>query len=129
MGARQLGLSANNYVLLGVPTSPYPVLDVINHVLKLDDDTTLALCGSLFAKQLGFTLEDMQEGKAFSALNEHPALLIYDQDDKKVRLQHGLSIKHALPNATFITTEKLGHRKLMWDDEVVKRVVGFIEAH
>ncbi|WP_423194271.1 alpha/beta fold hydrolase [Cupriavidus sp. H18C2] len=55
-----------------------------------------------------------------------PVLVIHDRDDKEVRWEDGAAIAGAWPDARLITTEGLGHRRILRDAEVVSHVAHFI---
>jgi pimeloyl-ACP methyl ester carboxylesterase len=60
-----------------------------------------------------------------------PALIIHDRDDRDVPWQEGEAVARAWPNARFLRTEGLGHRRILRDPEVIDRVVRFLgqEGH
>jgi pimeloyl-ACP methyl ester carboxylesterase len=55
-----------------------------------------------------------------------PALIIHDRDDRDVPWQEGEAVARAWPNARFLRTEGLGHRRILRDPEVIDRVVRFL---
>ena len=55
-----------------------------------------------------------------------PALVIHDRHDKTVRWQDGAAIAGAWPGARLLTTEGLGHRRILADDAVLGHVVDFV---
>ena len=54
-----------------------------------------------------------------------PILLIHDRDDREIPFDHGLQIKAMLPDAEFIATGGLGHRRVLKDADVIKRIIKF----
>jgi pimeloyl-ACP methyl ester carboxylesterase len=57
-----------------------------------------------------------------------PGLIIHDQDDRDVPFQEGAAVAQAWPDAQFVRTTGLGHRRILRDPEVIARVVAFIAA-
>ena len=57
-----------------------------------------------------------------------PALVIHDEDDSSVPWQQGRLIADAWPGAQFVTTQGLGHTRILRDPAVIERVAGFIGA-
>ena len=57
-----------------------------------------------------------------------PLLVIHDEDDSFVPLQFGQSIAAAWPGAKLVTTEGLGHRRILRAAHVNDLAVGFIDV-
>jgi pimeloyl-ACP methyl ester carboxylesterase len=57
-----------------------------------------------------------------------PLLVVHDRDDAEVPWQHGDAIARAWPGATLLTTDALGHRRILRAPEVVRAVVEFVAA-
>ncbi|WP_375605244.1 alpha/beta fold hydrolase [Flavobacterium davisii] len=55
-----------------------------------------------------------------------PTLVIHDKDDYEVPISCGKAIYNQLPNGLFIETEKLGHRKILGNDDVIAQVMQFL---
>lgn len=55
-----------------------------------------------------------------------PLLIIHDREDPDVSWEDGASIASAWPGAELVTTEGLGHRRIVHDPEVVSRAVAFL---
>ena len=58
-----------------------------------------------------------------------PLLVIHDRGDAEVPWQAGAAIAHAWPGARLLTTDALGHRRLLRDPTVVTAAVSFIATH
>ncbi len=56
-----------------------------------------------------------------------PTLLIHDIDDREIGIEHSKQIVEMWPWATLITTEGLGHRKILDDSKVVNEMLEFIQ--
>ncbi len=56
-----------------------------------------------------------------------PTLVIHDRHDKEVRWEDGAAIAGAWPGARLLTTEGLGHRRILKDPDVIRRTVAFVE--
>jgi pimeloyl-ACP methyl ester carboxylesterase len=57
-----------------------------------------------------------------------PALIFHDVQDADVPYGHGEEIARAWPGAELVTTTGLGHRAILWNPEVIRRTVAFLEA-
>lgn len=55
-----------------------------------------------------------------------PALIVHDQGDREVSAETGSAIAAAWAGSRFQLTQGLGHRRILRDDEVVRRVVAFV---
>ena len=58
---------------------------------------------------------------------EIPMLVVHDRDDPEVPFQHGIELAAALPRSEVVATQGLGHRTILYDAAVVRRVVQFVE--
>jgi hypothetical protein len=56
------------------------------------------------------------------------ALVIHDREDVEVPWREGAAIAAAWPGAELLTTQGLGHRRILRDPAVVARVSTFLEA-
>lgn len=54
------------------------------------------------------------------------SLIVHDKDDKEVPYASGLEIHHAWPHSQLLTTQGLGHRRVLKDTHVVQVVTDFI---
>lgn len=54
-------------------------------------------------------------------------LLVHDEGDKDVSMNHPLAVMEAYPKATLLRTTGLGHTRILKDDKVIRAVVTFIE--
>jgi pimeloyl-ACP methyl ester carboxylesterase len=57
-----------------------------------------------------------------------PALLVHDDEDHDVPWQEGAALARAWPGAELFRTHGLGHRRILHNPEVVRRVCEFVTA-
>lgn len=57
-----------------------------------------------------------------------PTLIVHDRRDKEVPYAEGERLDAAWPNATLITTDGLGHQRILRDDDVIKQAVAFLSG-
>lgn len=57
-----------------------------------------------------------------------PTLLIHDSDDREIGIEHSQQICKMWPWATLVTTEGLGHRKILDDSKVGEEMSNFINT-
>jgi pimeloyl-ACP methyl ester carboxylesterase len=55
-----------------------------------------------------------------------PTLILHDGEDKEIDIEHARQISKMWPWAKLITTQGLGHRKILDDREVVENIMNFI---
>jgi predicted alpha/beta hydrolase family esterase len=55
-------------------------------------------------------------------------MLIHDKNDKEVSYQNAMRIQNSWPNAQTVFTNKLGHRKILRDKEVINKVCHFLDS-
>lgn len=54
-----------------------------------------------------------------------PVLVIHDEDDKDVPVRCGHEIRQNLKNGTLMITQKLGHRKILGNPDVIEKIIAF----
>ena len=55
-----------------------------------------------------------------------PALIIHDEDDQDVSVKQAHQNHKAWKNSEYLETKGLGHRLILSDDDVIKRIVAFL---
>lgn len=55
-----------------------------------------------------------------------PTLVVHDREDNEVRWEDGAAIAGAWPGAQLLTTSGLGHRRILQDPGVIRRIAEFI---
>lgn len=54
-------------------------------------------------------------------------LVIHDEDDADISWRSGEEIARAWPNAKFIKTKGLGHRRIIHDEAVISSIMTFLD--
>jgi len=119
------GLKVNKAVIIGSGDIVQDILD--EFIFKME-----------LKKELGHNLRDFFENKYqlkmddFSAYKaaqkiEIPVLVIHDNDDPEVPVKAGIHIHQNLKNGTLMLTEGLGHRKILGNHNVIKKILEFIK--
>ncbi|MBS0287679.1 MAG: alpha/beta hydrolase [Proteobacteria bacterium] len=57
-----------------------------------------------------------------------PTMIVHDKDDDVVPFKDGQEVIKILKQGTFLETQELGHRKILFDTNVVKQVSQFIQS-
>ncbi len=55
-------------------------------------------------------------------------LLVHDENDPEVSINHALELVKAYPQATLFQTRGLGHTRILRDDEVIRKCLSFIKG-
>jgi pimeloyl-ACP methyl ester carboxylesterase len=78
-----------------------------------------------FERQFGFRWEEFDVVRAVASFSAS-LLVFHDRNDREVSWSDGAAIASAWPGAELVTTEGLGHTRIVHDPEVVRRVVAFV---
>jgi len=57
-----------------------------------------------------------------------PALVVHDRGDREVPFHDAERLVARWPNATLLATDGIGHRRILKDDDVIRRVVEFVSV-
>lgn len=88
--------------------------------------------------KIGIKLRDYFEKKYKSKMDYYstsnaakevsiPILIIHDENDDDVNIKSAYNIKENLKNSSLMVTKNLGHRRILGNTEVIKRIVEFIK--
>lgn len=123
--AMSSGFSIDRIVCVCPPDNFDVIINNFKKALALPDAVAAIVFTKFYATH-GFSLphriSTVENVKALS--NE--ALVIHDEDDTDLGWQCGKNVADAWPNAKFIKTSGLGHRRIIRDPGVIKTTVDFI---
>lgn len=118
------GLAVARAVFLGPPASPVGWFESMARFLQLDATATSAARASLESR-VGRRLEDLT-AEVLGPQVSTPLLVVHDRGDAEVQWKEGARIARSVPGATMISTEGLGHRRILRDRTVVETAVRFV---
>lgn len=125
LNAIRRGLNVKKAIIIG---SGDVVEDILNDfVLKLKLKPNIAQrMKSDFENKLG---ETMNSYSAYIAAKEIsiPVLVIHDENDEDVPVSAAHHIHQHLSKGQILITKELGHRKILGDNKVIKKIVEFIQ--
>ncbi len=79
-------------------------------------------------KQTGKRFEEFSALEIVKRIpHELDLLLVYDEDDEEVTMEHAHAIKKVYPQAILFQTKGLGHNRILKEDKVINRCVTFIQ--
>jgi pimeloyl-ACP methyl ester carboxylesterase len=125
--AVQQGLKVNRIVAISPPHNVRGLTQ--KFFTALDIDTRVQeIFNRTFEKNFGTDLWERFSPEVLVRQLNVPGLIVHDQDDRDVPIQEGEAVAQAWPEAQFVRTTGLGHRRILRDPGVIVRVTGFITS-
>ena len=121
------GLKVNKAIIIGSGDIVQDILDDFIAKLRLKQEISERL-RDLFEEKYHVKMNDFSAYKAAHKI-EIPVLVIHDNDDPEVPVKAGIHIHKQLKNGTLFLTEGLGHRKILGNQNVIKKVLEFIQTN
>src|SRR5574341_72224 len=120
------GLEVDRLVFLAPAANPPAWVEPFVRALRLQPHV-IERVRARSEKRIRARWDDLDVCEITARLSHHPPLLIvHDQDDETVLWNDGAAIARVWPGAQLVTTEGLGHRGVMHDGDVVRRVMDFV---
>ena len=117
------GLAAERIALLGAPSDPTEIFAAFLDRIGLPRHLFPAIWEK-FEAEYGFDSNELPVRPPEHA-PATPVLVVHDRDDREVPYASADRIVRAWPSATLVATSGLGHRRLLRDPDVIRRVVAF----
>jgi pimeloyl-ACP methyl ester carboxylesterase len=124
--ALRAGLDARCVVAVAPPRRVEPYLRGFTRALGLGVRHDAAVRAAV-ERRVG-PLDRFDADRAARAVT-HPGLVVHDVADRHVPFADGVAIAEAWPGARLVPVDALGHRRVLHDPDVVRRVVGFVLEH
>jgi pimeloyl-ACP methyl ester carboxylesterase len=118
------GLTADRIVTIGSPASVPEVLRDFLHLVRLPERALPSMIRSLEVR-VKAPMESF-EVEAFAPHVTMPVLVVHDTDDLEVPYADGPRLAELL-GGRLLTTNGLGHRRILYTPDVVTSIVEFIE--
>ncbi|HEX8562186.1 MAG TPA: alpha/beta hydrolase [Flavobacterium sp.] len=124
LNAVKRGLKLERLVIIGSGNSVQDITDEFVTKLQVAPRFS-ALLREHFEKKIG---ESMESFSAYIAAAEVPVktLVIHDKDDDEVPYSASESVYEHLPVAELMFTKGLGHRKILGDPAVIRKIISFV---
>lgn len=119
------GLDVKKAVIIGSGDIVQDILDEFIFKLGLKKEIS-NLLKNFFEEKYQVKMDDFSAYKAAQKI-EIPVLVIHDHDDPEVLVKAGIHIHQNLKNGTLFLTEGLGHRKILGNQNVIKKTLEFIK--
>ena len=119
------GLKVEKAIIIGSGDIVQDILDEFISRLGLKQKISEGL-RELFEEKYQLKMDDFSAYKAAQKI-QIPVLVIHDKDDPEVHVKAGIHIHEQLKNGTLYITEDLGHRKILGNPNVIKKILEFIK--
>ena len=117
------GLALEAAVFVGPSVGPRGFLRLFGQALGLSEATRAAVARRLEARFGRFEEYDVRNEAGDMTL---PLLVVHDRRDAEVAWEQGEAIAQAWPGAELVTTDGLGHRRILRNPAVVMRAAAFL---
>lgn len=118
------GLEAKRAVLLAPPASMDGAAERFARMVGLGSHG-LRLLRQKLERRYSISWEELDVRRAARAMDAS-VLLVHDKEDRDVPYDESLQLLRAWPTATLMTTEGLGHHRILRDPDVVRHALAFI---
>lgn len=123
--AMREGLSVNRVVYIAPPLNPVDYTARFGDILGLDDTTIRGLQKRIEER---FARKWSDYSLAESArMMTAPLLIVHDREDRDTFYSEGAALAEAWPGARLMTTEGLGHRRILRDEQVIAEITRFVD--
>ena len=125
MNAIKEGFIVDKAIIIGSGDIVEDITDDFISKLGLKHKMSKLLC-EYFEKKYGRKMEDYDAYKA-AEKSLVPTLVIHDKNDPEVPVKASIHIHKHLKNGELMLTERLGHRKILADQQVIEKIINFIK--
>jgi pimeloyl-ACP methyl ester carboxylesterase len=123
--AMREGLSVNRVVYLAPPLNPVDYTARFGDILGLDDATIRGLQKRI-EERFARKWSDYSLAESARTMTT-PLLIVHDREDRDTYWSEGAALAEAWPGARLITTEGLGHRRILRDEKVIEEITRFVD--
>jgi pimeloyl-ACP methyl ester carboxylesterase len=121
------GLRLDAAVVVGAPRSPAEFFHAFGDALGLDPRLRARIRGRIESR-VGIEMDELDVVRRAPDLDGRapPLLVLHDRGDAEVPHTDAEAYAEVWPGARLVSTEGLGHRRILRDGEVIARAVGFV---
>ena len=125
LNAIKQGLKVKKAVIIGSGDLIQDILD--DFVLKMELKPEVAsMMKAHFEKKHNIAMESYSASLAAQSV-DIPVLIIHDENDDEIAVKAAHNIHRNLKKGEIFITERLGHRKILGDKNVIEKVLNFIK--
>ena len=121
------GLKVNKAIVIGSGDIVQDILDDFISKLGLKQEISDRL-RDLFEDKYQVKMDNFSAYRAAQQV-KIPVLVIHDNDDPEVSVKAGIHIHQQLENGILYLTDGLGHRKILGNQNVIKKILEFIKTN
>lgn len=119
------GLSVEKAVIIGSGDIVQDILDEFVFKLGLKKEISQNL-RDFFESKYQVKMDDFSAYRAAKKI-EIPVLVVHDNDDPEVPVKAGIHINENLKSGNLFLTDGLGHRKILGNQNVIRKILEFIK--
>jgi pimeloyl-ACP methyl ester carboxylesterase len=119
------GLGTNRMVLIAPLAHPAPYSHLFAERLGFGERIRTRMVARI-ERRVGLPMSHFDLPGLARQVATPKLLVVHDRDDQETSWSDGRAIAGAWPDARLLTTNGLGHRRVLRDPEVVTQVVGFL---
>lgn len=118
--------TTNRLVMIGSPARIMYPMGQFREILQIPDNVWRRFLARM-ERRMGIKAEALDLARMATHLTV-PALIIHCRDDTEVTFDNALRIQAAWPHAQFISTDGLGHRRILKDPDVIHATLEFLRG-
>ncbi|MFY7664505.1 alpha/beta fold hydrolase [Flavobacterium sp.] len=124
LNAAVRGLEVEKLVTIGAGDVIYDIILDFVKQLGLDESYAKRM-QNYFEKKYQMKMHDLSASVAAAGVKQ-PTLIVHDKQDDDVPVTCAYAIAEKLENGTLLITERLGHRKILGDTDVINQIADFL---
>jgi len=119
-----LDLNIKHFISISSPVDMNFIVDSLCETIGASSKTRQGLISKIEAIiKAPYKLASVTKNKLISKVN---GMIIHDQKDLVVPYAHARQLASIWPNAEFITTNGLGHSRILKDNDVINKIINYL---
>jgi len=127
LAIKKYQLASASLVTISSPTRPEYLVELFTGTLQITSKV-IDIFNTKLKSEFGANVYHEISADENLRNNRLPALIVHDKDDLDVSWEYSQRLVAAMPNATAVYTQGLGHRRILRDKQVVAKIVAFISG-
>lgn len=125
--AAKNGLPVKKIINIASPTIGDKIIDTYLKAIG-GSEKTKAFFKKFIQQKYGKPFEEFTASHIIKQIIQPvEVLLVHDEDDKEVSMEHPLELLRQYPSARLLKTKGLGHTRILKDDRVIDEIVTFVQ--
>jgi pimeloyl-ACP methyl ester carboxylesterase len=118
------GLDTSAVVLIAAPSSVEDVITRFGDLAGVHGASMRAFRDGI-ERLTGMRISEIETFERVAGIRV-PALIVHDRDDREVPFRDAERLAERWPRATLIATRGFGHRRILKNEEIIRRAVEFL---